>query len=173
MKFEIPFEEKIYTDQMNLYFNKTWETNLKKNKERLIVSIPMILLGSLIVYLENNIGFIFIAFGIHYLINFFSYYSYFKKSKKTFFDSVETEKNDQLIANENSIWEFHDDYFKYIDYKCEIKLKWNAFQNKRVIEKNLFLDIDTKNNISYILGEIEVGTQEFQKIIELVKNKIN
>lgn len=172
MKFELPFKEQIYNEQMTLNFNTVWNKNLKKNKKRLIWAIPMILLGGLIIYGENNLGFLFIAIGIHYLINFYDYYSFYKKSKNTFFELVETEKIGQIKANENSFWEFNDDHFRYKDYKYEAKIKWEAFKSNRIIDKNLFLDLNVGNNSSYILGEIEIGTENFNKITEFVKSKI-
>ena len=54
MKFELPFKEQIYDEQMTLNFNTAWNDNLKKNKKRLIWAIPMILLGGLIIYGKNN-----------------------------------------------------------------------------------------------------------------------
>ena len=61
MKFDLPFKEQIYNEQMTLNFNTAWNDNLKKNKKRLIWAIPMILLGGLIIYGKNNLGFLFIA----------------------------------------------------------------------------------------------------------------
>ena len=172
MKFQLPFKEQIYIEQMNLNFETVWNFNLKKNKKRLIWGIPTIIFGGLIIYGKSNLGYLFIAIGIHYLINFYDYYSFYKKSKNTFLEIVKTEKNEQIKANENSLWEFNDDFFGYKDYKYETKIKWEAFKSFRIIEKNLFLDLNVGNNSSYIIGEIEVGTENFNKIIEFVKSKI-
>lgn len=172
MKFELPFNEQIFNEQMTLNFNTAWKDNLKKNKKRLIWAIPMILLGGLIIYGENNLGFLFIAIGMHYLINFYDYYSYYKKSKNTFFELVETEKKGQIDADENSIWEFNDDHFGYKDYKYETKIKWEAFNSTRVIDKNLFIDLNVGNNSSYVIGDSELGTENFNKVTEFVKAKV-
>ncbi|MUU79904.1 hypothetical protein [Winogradskyella endarachnes] len=172
MKFELPFNEQTYNEQMTLNFNTAWNDNLKKNKKRLILAIPMILLGGLIIYGENYLGFLFIAIGIHYLINFYDYYSYYKKSKNNFFELVKTEKNGQLDAGENSVWEFNDEYFRYKDYKYEAKIKWEAFKSTRVIDKNLFIDLNVGNKSSYVIGETELGTENFNKVTEFVKTKV-
>ncbi|KJD31053.1 hypothetical protein PK35_16830 [Tamlana nanhaiensis] len=173
MKFEIPFKEEIYKEQMTLNFNTAWKENLKKNKKRLIWAIPMILIGGLIIYGENYLGFVFIGIGIHYLINFYDYNSYYKKSKTKFFDLVEAEIVGQKNANELSVWEFDENYFGYKDYKYEAKINWEAFNNNRIIERNLFLDLNVGNNSSYVLGESEIGIENFQKITEFVKNKMD
>ena len=135
------------------------------------MSIPMILFGGLIIYGKNNLGFLFIAIGVHYIINFYNYYSFYKKSKKTFFKLIETEKKGYLDANENSFWELTDDYFKYKDYKYETKIKWETFKSVRIIEKNLFIDINSYN-LSYVIGETELGNENFKRVTEFVKSKV-
>lgn len=172
MKFELPFNAQIYTDQMTLNFHTAWNENLKNNRNRLFWAIPMIILGGLIIYGKNNVGFLFMAIGIHYSINFYDYYAYYKKNKNNFFSLVEKEKNNQLKANENSIWEFNDDHFRYKDYKYEAKIKWEAFKSTRVIDKNLFLDLGLGNDSSYVIGEIEIGSENFNTLLEFVKRKI-
>jgi hypothetical protein len=157
---------------MTLNFHTAWKENLKNNRKRLFWVVPMILMGGLLLHGENNLGFLFLAIGIHYLINFYDYYSFYKKSKKDFFKLVEKEKNGQIAANENSVWEFTDDYFSYKDYKYEAKIKWKAFKSFRVIDKNLFLDLGLGNDSSFVIGEIEIGTENFNRLLEFLKVKI-
>lgn len=172
MKFEIPFNETIFKEQMTLNFNTIWKENLKKSKKLLIWAIPILLFGGFLTYQKDNLGLLFIAVGIHYLINFFNYYFSYKKNKKSFFELVENEKNGQIIANGIVLWEFNDDYLKYKDYRFNTKIKWEAFKNVRIINKNLFLDLNIGERASYILGETEVGIENFNKITEFVKGKI-
>ncbi|MBJ6367520.1 hypothetical protein [Snuella sedimenti] len=172
MKFEIPFDENIYREQMILNFNIAWNENLKKNKRNLYWSIPIIIIGGLIVYGQDYIGFIFIAIGTHFAINGFKYYSFYKKTKKKYFDLIESEIQGQKIANENSLWEFNKDYFRYKYYKYDAKIKWEAFKSYRVIDKNLFLDLEVGNNSSYIIGEKEIGNTELKKVIDFANEKI-
>ena len=58
------------------------------------------------------------------------------------------------------------------DYKYEAKIKWNAFKSTRVIDKNLFIDLNIGNNSSYVIGETELGTENFDKVTEFIKSKI-
>jgi hypothetical protein len=55
-------------------------------------------MGGFILYGENNLGFLFLAIGIHYLINFYDYYAFYKKRKKAFFELVEKEKNVNFVV---------------------------------------------------------------------------
>jgi len=172
MKFDIPFDEQIFKEQMDLNFNSVWNDNLKKNNKRLIWSIPIILLGALIIYGENYLGFLFIAIGLHYLINFINYNSYYRKSKHKFYELIKTEIIGQKNANKNCVWEFNENYLRYKDYRFEAKIKWNAFQSVRIIEKNLFIDLNVGYHLSYIVGEKEIGVDNFEKVTEFIKSKI-
>ncbi len=172
MKFEIPFNEMIFIDQTNLIFKNHWSKNLKKNRKRLFVGIPMILLGSFIIYLKSNLGYLYLVIGLHFLINFFEYYSYYKKNKKAFYEIINSEIEGQNNSKQDCIWQFNDDYFFYKDFKYETKIMWKTFKSYRVIENNLFLDINVGNNSSYIIGESEIGNENFLKLTEFIKNKI-
>lgn len=171
MKLEIPFNESIYSEQTTLNFNLAWDENLKKNKKRLYWAVPSIIFGAFLTYQENYLGFLFLGIGIHYIINFYDYYSYYKTNKTKYLELVKSEIDGQKSANQDSIWEFKEDYFRYKYYKYDAKFKWNAFKGYRIIEKNLFLDLEVGNNSSYILGESEVGKEKFEEIIEFVKKK--
>jgi len=172
MKLEIPFEENIYLEQTTLNFTLAWKDNLKKNKKRLYWALPSIIFGAFLVYRENYLGFLFLGIGLHYAINFYDYYSYYKKSKTEYFELIKSEIEGQKAAGQNSLWEFNDDHFRYKYYKYDAKIKWNAFKSYRIIDKNIFLDLEVGNNSSYILGEIEVGKDRFEEIIEFVKKKV-
>lgn len=89
MIFEIPFKESVFREQMTLNFKLVWKENLSKNKLSFIASSISILLGIVVIYIGNMTGFIFIALGLHYLVNFLTYYSFYKKSKKKYTQFVE------------------------------------------------------------------------------------
>ena len=42
MKFELPFNEKIFKDQMMLNLNTVWKDYLNQNKKNMLWTIPMI-----------------------------------------------------------------------------------------------------------------------------------
>ncbi|WP_375325047.1 hypothetical protein [Flagellimonas sp. GZD32] len=172
MKLEIPFDENIYSEQTSLNFNLAWNENLKNNKKRLYWGIPSIIFGAFLTYQENYLGILFLGIGIHYGINFYDFYSHYKKNKTKYLELIKSEIDGQKSSNQDSIWEFNEEYFRYKYYKYDAKIKWNAFKSYRIIDKNLFLDLEVGNNSSYILGESEVGKEKFEEIIEFVKMKI-
>ena len=172
MKFEIPFNESIYRKQVAVYFNHAWKEHLKKNKRNFFWGIPAILFGGLAVYSDGNYGYAMIAIGLHYSIVGYNYYSYYKKSKKTYFDAINSEVTAQLAASENMVWEFDETNFNFKYYLYEIKMKWESFIGYRLIDNILFLDMGEGNNASYILSEDEIGNADFIKVVDFVKEKI-
>lgn len=172
MKYEIAFDKKIYYDQTAINFNVAWNKNLKKNKRNLFFSILLIVLGFLIIYGKNKLGYPSLFVGIYYLIDGIRYLLFYKKQRDRYFDLVNSEMIKHEKAQETTIWEFNEDYFSYKDYKYEAKIKWNAFKGYRIINKNLFLDLEIGNASSYIIGAIEIGNEEFDKLLNFVERKI-
>lgn len=76
------------------------------------------------------------------------------------------------MSNENSIWEFHDEYFNYKDYKYDLKIKWEGFNSFKIIEDNIFLNLGNDSQYSYILAKEEVGEESFQNLINFVEIKL-
>lgn len=172
MKFEIKFDEEIYKDQMEIYFNSIWETNLKRNKNQLLWSVPIIALGILLANINPILGIVFIAIGIHYLIIYFNYKSHYKTSKNVFNQQVNEEIQGYVNCGKPTIWEFSEDHLKITDYRFNSEMKWVCFKMQREINGILFLDLKVGNNLSYIIGENEIGTENYKKTLEFVKSKV-
>jgi len=172
MTLEIPFNKEIFNHQNQLNFNSVWKKNLKNNQRRILWGILGLLLGGLMIFNENYVGFLFLGIGIHYFVNFYDYWSYYSKSKKRYFGQMSTEIEGYENSGRNCIWEFKDDHFGYTDHKFETKIKWLTFKSFRIIEDTLFLDFDSKNGLSYMLGKSEVKESEWNQIIDIVNEKI-
>lgn len=172
MKFEIPFNADILKKQTDINFGLTWNNLLKRHKRDLVICLCAIFLGILTIYGKNNIGFIFLVIGIYGILEFCKFNFAHKKAKQNYSKIVLDEISLQTEANENSIWEFNDEYFRYKDCKYDAKIKWIAFKSFRIIEDNLFLDLTVGNRSSYIIAKEEVGENYFQSIINLVEEKI-
>ncbi len=172
MTLEIPFNEDIYKRQTKLQLDLAWNTILKKHKTNLIVSIFFFLLGVFAIYGKGNIGYVFVLFSMYGFLEFYKINTAYKKNKKEFQQIVTNEIKGHIESKENSIWEFSDEYFRYKDYKFDVKINWNAFKSYRIIENNIFLDLNIGNKSSYIIGKEEIGEDSFQKIINLLDKKI-
>lgn len=172
MRYELPFDESLFRLQSKLRYNLIWEKPVKKSKKRLYIGVFIFLLGVFIVYGNNELGFVFVAFGVYFFINSYSFYRHFKNSETEYDRVIEEEIINFKEKKDIQIWEFMEENFSYKDHKCEIKLKWKAFNSFKVIEDNIFLFLDAKNHHSYIISKEEVGEVAFDKLINLLNKKI-
>ena len=172
MIFEIPFNEEIYKKQTSLHLNLHWNKILKKNKSNLLIAIVFFLLGVLAIYGNGDVGYVFVIFGIYGFIEFYRIHTAYQKSKKEFHKMIDNEIKGQIESNENSIWEFNEEYFRYKDYKCDTKINWKTFKSFRIIDDNLFLDLNMGIQSSYIMAKEEIGENSFQKATAFLDGKI-
>jgi hypothetical protein len=76
-------------------------------------------------------------------------------------------------ANEITIYEFNESYIRFKDVFYDQYMQWAAFKQFRVVENTLFLDlIESFNTASFIIGEAELGPDDFKKVVEFVGIKI-
>ncbi|WP_298136919.1 hypothetical protein [Flavobacterium sp.] len=172
MKFDLPFKEHITRKQLNLNLELYWKKTLKSYKRNLIISIVGILLGSLIVYGNGNVGFVFIAMGTYGIFEFCKIRVAYNNSKRKYFETINKLVEEQIKSGTNSTWEFNEDNFAYKDYKFDLKIKWEGFSGFRVIEDNLFLDVINNHLLSYILGKEEIGDEQFENLIVFIETKL-
>ncbi|MEO7977030.1 hypothetical protein [Flavobacterium sp.] len=172
MIFEIPYNEKTTRSQAKLLFDLHWKSLLKKNNVNLYIGLILILLGISIVVGQDNLGYIFVAGGIHYLINFVNYLFYYRKTKKKYFDLIDENIAEYLLNDEMNVWQLLEDCFCYTDFKLDLKIKWNAFKTVKVIDDIMILEISSNVASNFILEKHEVGNENFEKIIAFVETKI-
>lgn len=56
MKFEMPFNEKVYRNETNLLFEIEWKYFLKTNKKRFLIGISILLFSFLIFIMKRIEG---------------------------------------------------------------------------------------------------------------------
>lgn len=171
MKFKIPFDKKIYDEQMKLQFDNVWSKGFNKNKSVLYMAIPTFIVGVLVVYGNGNVGYIFIVLGLFYFYKYYEFYQLYNKNKKRYFSESEALSIEQSEIQDISVFEFNDKYLRYKCFKCDFKLDWSLFTDYEIINDNVFIKTKDINHV-YIVGKNEVGTSEFNEIIEFLKIKI-
>lgn len=170
MTFQLPFEEKIYRQQIELTFKIAWKKYLTETKKTLLIATIYIFLGIIILYGKGNIGGLFIILGIVFTIITLNRFNKYKAAKKT--TSVITAENIvKWHENPISIWEFQNDYFRFKFYGGDYKINWDSFKYYRIVDETLFFGFKENGNW-YTLSEIEIGKEDFPKVVEFVKSKI-
>lgn len=171
MKFEIRFDEKLYRKQINLSFNISWEKSLKESKNAAIYALVFIALGIAMLLGNAKLGYLFLIFGISLIITAIIGLNKYLNAKKG--TSKLLEKNIKFFNEKPiSIWEFENDYFRFEYFGGDFKFYWNYFKYYDIIDKNILFGTDA-NSQHFILSECEVGTENFNQIAELLKEKIN
>ncbi|MEM0576881.1 hypothetical protein [Flavobacterium polysaccharolyticum] len=168
MKFELKFDEDIFRNQMDLLRDLAWKDKIVYYKNSHFLGIFLFIIGCMLFYERPNLlGITFIIFSLGILIPYIYYYFKIKSSYKGF----EAAKIKEIEANKNLIfhWEFTEQCLieKVLDY--ERVFNWDDFIVYLIRDNNLLLI--TKNHESMILGEVEVGKENFEEIIDFVEKR--
>jgi hypothetical protein len=170
MKFEIPFEEKIYQNQIELTFNRSWSKSQTENKKLAVTAFIFICIGIIIRSAKGDIGNLLIILGIIASFVFANRLQRYLKAKKTT-RKLMTENIQTWKKNPISIWEFEDGFFRFKFYGGDHKINWEMLKYAELVDNTLFFG-SSKNGNYFTLSEIEIGKEEFIKVVEFVKRKI-
>ncbi|UUF13372.1 MULTISPECIES: hypothetical protein [Flavobacterium] len=171
MKFELEFDKDIYNKQMDLLFDLNWKQKKDYYKNSQYLGLVLIIIGIALIYKRPDIfgiGYGFVFFGLSNLLPFVYYYFKIRSFYKRMEDVKVKEINDfhylkymNLEFTENALIATSGEHFNLI--------QWSELIHYIIRENNLILI--TKNYEPLILGEIEVGSENFEKIIAFVKVK--
>lgn len=170
MKFELKFDENVYRNQMDLLRDLAWKDKIAYYKNSHFLGITLLLIGCILFFARPNFfGFVFIFFGLGILIPYFYYYFKIKFSYKVF----EEVKTKEIEASQNLTtftWEFIEQGLITKVKDNERMFEWKEFIMYLIKENNLLLI--TENHEPLILGEIEVGEENFKKILDFLEKKV-
>ena len=171
MKFQLQFNKDVYNQQMDLLFDLAWKRKKEYYRNSQYFGFILLIIGCVLIFNRPSFfNFAIIVFGLSILIPYFYYY--FKI--KSVYKKLETEKAREIEASKKQntmFWEFTETCLIMESEGFERKLNWEEFIAHLVKENNLLMF--TKNYEPYILGEIEIGKENFKMIIDFVNAKIS
>lgn len=170
INIEVKFNEKIYCNQIELLYNLAYSKEIKYNKGSNYLGLILLIIAFAFLYRGFNLFGLWILLSS--LINFVPHYLKLYK-RKSILKKLDREKKETIaFYNENPItqWLFSESSFVYTDSNNEINLTWNEFKTYTIVDETIILF--TNQDIPFILSSIEVGSDYFNSIIELVKKKI-
>lgn len=170
MKFEIPFDENIYRQQIELTYKIAWKKFLEETKKTAIVAVIFIFIGIVILYGKGNIGDLFIILGVVSAISSIIRLNKYKNAKKTT-ERTTIETIQKWNENPISIWEFENSYFRFKFYGGDYKINWDNFKYFNVVNQTVFFGFKESGNW-YSLSESEIGKENFDKVVDFVAYKI-
>lgn len=175
MTIEIPFDPKIAAEQSALRTKLTLKRHITRGMRNLIWAGGIIVFGWVLINFvkgEMISGYLFLTLGLFYFFNFITYVLYYRKTKKAheafYLEMIEL----RAKSHDSTIWSFEDDTFRYKNMHFEHSVKWEAFKGYRVLENTLFLQLIDSLEQSYMIGEREVGHEQFVMMVVFVDKKI-
>jgi hypothetical protein len=170
MKIELKFDVDIYNKQMDLLFDLAWKRKTEYYRNSHYLGFILLLIAIfLFVERPSFFAFAILIFSLGILIPYFYYY--FKI--KSLYKKLETEKAMEIEAlkKQNLVFcEFTETCLIMESEGQQRKWNWEDFVAQLVKEDNLFMF--TKENEPIILGELEVGKDNFKMIVDFVDAKI-
>ncbi len=152
-----------------------WKIHTMKDRKQLknnsIASIIILFLWFITKTEEeptNSFLFIGIFFSVVTLL--FIYLIIFSKQKYTRKVKEIAEKFDSVKMNYT--YEFSDESVKYWDKEKKLEFNWSVFTNYSIYKNYLILILNNSLIDSYIFKKEETGTDEYNRILEAVKSKL-
>ena len=173
MKFEMPFNEKIYKSETNLLFKIEWNCFLKTNKKRLLTGVSSLLFSFLLFYNEKDSGLIFLGIAIHYFINYYNSYHVYDNGKLRYEKKIEELILSNKKHGENSVWIFEGDFFFNSFNGIETKYEWQKLDKFEIIENILITYFYKTGVVGFVLSEEELGKDRFNEIIKFLSTKLD
>jgi Ca2+/Na+ antiporter len=170
MKFELEFDKEIYRKQMDLLFDMAWKEKIAYYKNSHFLGLSLVIIGYILIRDRPSffgVGFIILGLGI--LIPYLYYYFKIKSSYR----EIENAKTKEIEANQNLTtcsWEFTEEALITKIENEERLFNWKEFIAYFIRENNLLLI--TEKYEPMILGETEVGEENFKRIIDFVEKRI-
>lgn len=172
MKFEIPYDKKIYLYQCKLISSLVFGDLFKSARNLFTAGFIIFIIGLFAYRDRKGFGIIIFVIGFSILIDSFSKYWKYKNSRKVYLETIEKEINGQIDNLGNGVFEFTPDFVIFQDKTYSRKLKWIDFKSYKLISNNLLLIINEKESDIMALGLKEIGKENFTKVIKLVRSKI-
>ena len=172
MKFDLTFDKDIYNKQMDLLFDIAYKNKIAYYKNAQYLGLILLIIGSFMIFKRPNIfgvGYLFVFFGLSNLSPFLYYYFKIRSAYKKI-ENLKAYEIEAFYKSQNIQWEFTEKAL-VINQDNHVKsLDWNEFKIFMVKEDNLILI--TNVNQPFILGEVEIGSENFQLIKSFVETKI-
>ena len=167
LTLEIPLNENLYREQLKKFFYHRWKKGLGEIKRSIIYVSVMLILTLLSYFGKGDISTLYIILTtILATILYVQLFQFFKNKKMYFRKVDETLKECKEFNNTGSLELTENDIFfknKFIEQKSI----WNKTSYEYI--KDLFIVNFEQNNQSFLFEEKEIGQDNFNKLISIVK----
>ena len=170
LKIEIPFDENTYFKQSMVKWTLVNEKTRKNIKSILIGWTIVFTIGVLSGIEEGQYingftvtGTIFLAYGLWTLILLIRGKVKYKRQLTEIAKDFKDHKGD---------YDLTDIYFRYADNQRDIRLNWETFKSYSIKDNNILLNQNDSFELSYILGQDELGSSNYHELNNFVSDKL-
>ena len=168
--YNTPTSEKIITEINEFQFKKVWKKNLAQNNKNLYWAIAIFLLGLIPLLTEPfYIGTFCLGYSILAVANYFNYRSVYQKNKKLFHENLGKEIESLNRNSKDVFWEYTPEYFRFKNYKHDLKFNWEDISYQIVDEKYLY--ITAMHSLAFILDKVNIDEINLEKTLKYLGNK--
>lgn len=177
MRIEFPFNEQLHVNMHEDYLRISYERINSKIQMNLVSGGFLVLFGIGMPLLKDTpykwIDVAAITFGSTYLLLSLSAITRNLKHKKNFRDRLRDECNELRALQQPIVLEYDEEWFSLENVFAMSRLKWEWFEGYRLIENNLYLDINRAINFCYIVNRQYIGDSHFDELVTLVSKKMS
>ncbi len=172
IRIESPFEKQSFIRSQRM----RWEIQWRKNRRQLItysiVSVLILTIGILTGTEEEPTN-PFWYLGIGFLLStvFFIYLRIVSKLRYRHKVNVIAGKFESVKMD--SSYEFTNESIKYEDKEKKLEFNWSVFTSYSIYKGYLVLVLNNSLIESYLFEKQELQSDEYEKILELVKSKLD
>jgi hypothetical protein len=169
ISFDIPFNESITKNQLNLTLRLSLKKDLKKIRSALIIGIVILSLGLLAgtddgIYWNpfTILGIIITAPGFVSILIWLYVYLFSKRQ-------INKKLSDYLDRKETHHYDFYEEGFKFSSPDLIAEYKWSRIKGYAVIDENIFIMILKSIQSSIIFSKSEISEEDYNSLIDLLK----
>ncbi len=171
IRIETPFNKEDFIKASKIRWIIHWTKNKKELIRYSIISVVIYALGLICVTeKEPSNPFIFIGIGLlasTAFIAFSRFYSWTTLIKKT---KIIADKYDSVKMD--CAYELNEDSVKYWDKEKHLDFKWSVFTHYTIYKDYIVLIINDSLINSYLFDKKETEIDNYNKILDLVKTKL-
>lgn len=169
LTYNTPNSEEILKKIHQYEFKRIWKKNLSKNNKNISWTIFFLLLAGFMLFYKEYFGYFFLGLGLMYFSIFITYRLTYGKNKKAFNTFHNKEIKDLKVNSKDVIWEYTPTYFRFKNYKSDLKFSWETITYCLLDDQYLY--ITASPYINFILDKTNIDEVNFNKTIDYLNNK--
>lgn len=177
MRIEFPFEAESYRNEITMIYSESHKAHKRQGRAGLIYTLgffSLALISMVINFVDHSyLIFVFIALGLHYLVNYINFVQQLIEIKRAYFIAIDEIIRNEESANIMNVIEFKNEEFYYENAQIKCAIYWKVFSGYRLKDNVLFLNIPNQDLPSYVFSKSQFGDEKFDEIRKFIERKVS